>query len=222
MANVRSITVSAAEAIDRLGAWQPSLFGGAPTVHSDPGFVGLRRIDLGAGAWVDHCPGWVRGADGLFERLVAELPWERHTVTMYDRLLDEPRLTQFRVHDHLDRFPEAAHLAAALSARYDRDLARIGAALYRDGNDSVAWHGDRTEPGVVEPLVAIVSLGATRALRIRPRGGGRSQELRLRCGDLVVMGGTMQHTHEHCVPKTRRAVGPRLSLMFRDVPVGAR
>jgi alkylated DNA repair dioxygenase AlkB len=141
---------------------------------------------------------------------------------MYDRLVTEPRLTQFRVHEHLDRWPEVAHLAAALSARYDRDLGRIGAALYRDGNDSVAWHGDRTEPGVVEPLVAIVSLGATRALRIRPRGGGRSQELRLRCGDLVVMGGTMQHTHEHCVPKTRRAVGPRLSLMFRDVPVGAR
>lgn len=217
MANVRSIPVSAAEAIDRLGAWQPSLFGGAPTVHSDPGFRGLRRIDLGAGAWVDHCPGWVRGADGLFEQLVAELPWERHTVTMYDRLLDEPRLTQYRVHDHLDRFPEAAHLGAALSARYDRDLARIGAALYRDGNDSVAWHGDRFDAAMVEPMVAIVSLGAPRQLRVRARArGGPSLGLVLHSGDLVVLGGTIHRTHEHSVPKTRREVGARVSLMFRE------
>jgi len=201
-------------------AWQASLFGTAGPAGAaapvDPTFNGMRRLDLGRGAWIDHLPGWLAGGDDLCARLAADLPWLRHTVTMYDRMLDEPRLTQFRVHEHLDRFPELGAIASVLSEHYRRDLTRIGAALYRDGNDSVAWHGDSFAPGAVEPMVAIVSLGATRQLRVRPRGGGPSSQFVLQCGDLVVLGGTIHRTHEHCVPKTRRAVGPRISLMWRE------
>ena len=211
MANISSISMEAG----RL-SWQGDLFGTGEPFGYDRSFAQLRRTALAHGSWVDHCPGWLRGGDDLFARLVDDLPWERHTVTMYDRIVDEPRLTQFRLHDHLDRFPELAHLGAALSARYERDLCRIGAALYRDGNDSVAWHGDRFDAAMVEPMVAIVSLGARRQLRVRPRGGGPSIGFVLHPGDLIVLGGTIHRSHEHSVPKTRRATGARVSVMFRE------
>ena len=199
-------------------AWQGSLLLSGERVGHDPAFAAARRDDLGAGAWVEHVAGWLAGADDLCARLVTELPWESHTVSMYERIVVEPRLTQFRVHDHLDRFAEVAILGAALSARYEHDLARVGAALYRDGADSVAGHGDRVDPSVADPIVAIVSLGAPRRLLLRPTTGGPSRSVTLCGGDLFVMGGTCQRTWQHCVPKTRRAIGPRVSLMFRDAP----
>ncbi len=217
MANIRSV-----HAAPGALTWQCDLLGAAHPFAYDRGFDGLVRTSLGDGAWVDHCPGWLRGGDALLSRLARDLPWERHTVTMYDRIVDEPRLTQFCVHDHLEGFPEIAAVSAALSVRYDRDLSRIAAALYRDGNDSVAWHGDRFDPTMVEPMVAIVSLGGPRQLRIRPSAGGTSIGFVLHTGDLVVLGGTSHRTHEHCVPKTRRAVGARVSVTFREPLPSAR
>lgn len=213
MANICSIRAEPGHLV-----WQGSLLGCAASIGHDPAFAGARRDDLGAGAWVEYVPGWITGADDLCARLVADLAWESHTVTMYERIVVEPRLTQFRVHEHLDRFAEVAVVGAALSARYEHDLARIGAALYRSGADSVAWHGDRVDPAVADPIVAIVSLGAPRRLLLRPAAGGASRSFTLHGGDLFVMGGTCQRTWQHCVPKTRRAIGPRVSLMFRDSP----
>jgi alkylated DNA repair dioxygenase AlkB len=90
----------------------------------------------------------------------------------------------------------------------------IGCNLYRDGTDSVAWHGDTVRKTMPEPIVAIVSLGQPRRFLLRPRGGGASIRYELGTGDLLVMGGTCQHTWEHSVPKARSA-GPRLSVTFR-------
>jgi alkylated DNA repair dioxygenase AlkB len=85
----------------------------------------------------------------------------------------------------------------------------------------VAWHGDRFGRGAqADTLVAIVSLGAPRALALRPRDGGRSLRVTLGSGDLLVMGGSCQRTWDHAVPKTRRPVGPRISVQLR--PAGVR
>ncbi len=199
-------------------SWQGSLLGVGQLAFDgrDRAFARARRDELARGAWVERCTSWLSGGDDLCARLIAELPWTSNTVTMYDQIVREPRLTEFRVHEHLDRFPELKRLVPVLSERYRRDLSRISAALYRDGDDSVAWHGDRIDRIVVEPVVAILSLGAPRILRLRPKGGGRSIAFSLHCGDLLVMGGTCQRTWEHCVPKSRRACGPRVSLMFRE------
>ena len=102
-----------------------------------------------------------------------------------------------------------------LASRYDEPFDSIGFTLYRDGNDSVAWHGDRHRHVVTNPVVAIVSLGAPRPFRVRPRGGGSSLSWDLGNGDLFVMGGACQHDWEHCVPKTRRPVQPRMSVTIR-------
>jgi alkylated DNA repair dioxygenase AlkB len=208
MANVRSVL-----------QWQPTLLGDPGVAPAfDAAFSGARRVDLDDTAWIDHVAGWVRGADSLFEAVVAHAPWEHRTVRMYDRMVEEPRLTAWYGLERIDERtvpPILAQMAPALGARYSRAFDGIGAALYRDGNDSVAWHGDRIDPALVEPVVAIVSLGSARTLRMRPRERrGETRPFRLLPGDLFVMGGSTQHTWEHAVPKVARA-GARVSVQFR-------
>jgi alkylated DNA repair dioxygenase AlkB len=103
----------------------------------------------------------------------------------------------------------------ALSERYGEDFVRITAALYPDGNDSVAWHGDTTARDMPTAIVATVSLGQPRKFLLRPTEGGASISYPLGRGDLVVMGGTCQRTWRHAIPKVAHAAGPRIAVMFR-------
>jgi alkylated DNA repair dioxygenase AlkB len=96
----------------------------------------------------------------------------------------------------------------------------MGLNLYRDGRDSVAWHGDRIAREIAEPLVAIVSIGEPRRFLLRPKhavpgeGPRRAHRLLLGRGELLVTGGATQRAWEHSVPKVASA-GPRMSLTFR-------
>lgn len=192
--------------------WQPSLLGAVDEPGCDPTFHGARRRFLGKGAWLDVVPGWVRGADTLFERLLAKGKWATRERPMYDRVVIEPRLSTGR----WSRPPApCADLARALTDRYGVDVSAVSANLYRDGADSVAWHGDTSGRHRTETVVAIVSLGEPRKLLLRPKGGGPSTKLTPGHGDLVVMGGTCQQTFDHSVPKVA-AAGSRISLMFRE------
>lgn len=192
-------------------AWQPSLLDAAGP-RFDTRFRDLRRRELGSGAWLDLVPGWVDGAGALFQAVLAAASWAEHHRPMYDRVLLEPRLTTRAWDDH----PPVVHeMAAALGRRYRRDLAVVSANLYRDGRDSVAWHGDRVGRQRDDTVVAIVSLGSPRRFLLRPTTGGRSLRFTPAAGDLLVLGGTVQRTWQHAVPKVARA-GPRISLMFRE------
>jgi len=203
-------------------AFQESLFNAADDDIAPgplPGVV--RRTVLADGAWIDLAPGWVRGADALFARLVDVVPWRAERRTMYDRVVDVPRLLCMYGEGKPLPDPVLVVAKAALDAHYAPELGEpfvtAGMCLYRDGRDSVAWHGDRIGRSATEDtMVAIVSLGAPRSLLLRPRGGGGST-LRhdLGHGDLIVMGGSCQRTWEHAVPKTTRPVGPRMSIQFR-------
>ncbi|MFN8016665.1 MAG: alpha-ketoglutarate-dependent dioxygenase AlkB [Acidimicrobiales bacterium] len=196
-------------------AWQPSLLGDGPPTP-DRTFATMRRIELSSGAWVDVAPGWLAGADRAFEQLVDAVPWRARQVEMYERTVDEPRLTCWWGEDQGGSWPDLARpMADALTARYGIAFDSLGANLYRDGSDSVAWHGDRVLREQLLAMVAVVSLGATRRFLLRPKGGGTSVRLDPAPGDLLVMGGTCQRTWQHSVPKVASAVGPRLSLMFR-------
>jgi alkylated DNA repair dioxygenase AlkB len=195
--------------------WQTSLFGVEVPVP-DASFAGCRRTELEGGAWIDHQPAWLIGSDTLFAELVSCAPWRQRTRPMYDQVVDEPRLTAwFGAKEGDLALPHVVvEMKRVLSARYHVRFDSVGCNLYRDGRDSVAWHGDTVRKTMAEPLVAIVSLGEPRPLLLRPRGGGRSRRYELGGGDLFVMGGTCQHSWEHCVPKVRLA-GPRLSVTFR-------
>jgi alkylated DNA repair dioxygenase AlkB len=185
----------------------------------------VRRTPLAHGAWVDLRPGWLSGSGAVFGRLVETVPWRTEKRHMYDRVVDVPRLLCFYGEDA--PLPDPALTAAlrALNAHYGAELGEpfrtAGLCLYRDGRDSVAWHGDTTGRGKTEDtMVAILSLGTPRALLLRPRGGGASMRYEIGHGDLLVMGGSCQRTWEHAVPKTARAAGPRISVQFR--PRGVR
>jgi alkylated DNA repair dioxygenase AlkB len=183
------------------------------------------RQPLGRGAWIDVLPGWLRGADALFDELVDTVPWHGERRQMYERVVDVPRLLSF--YDEADELPHPVLTQAreALTAHYGEELGEpfrtAGMCLYRDGRDSVAWHGDTIGRGKAEDtMVAIISLGAPRSLLLRPRGGGATIRNNLGHGDLIVMGGSCQRTWEHSIPKTARPVGPRISIQFR--PRGVR
>lgn len=199
--------------------WQTSLFGGlAP--QFDAGFAAAQRVDLDATTWVEHAAGWLSGADQMLDDLLTSLPFrQRRGVRMYDRILDEPRLSAWwRVESgEPEPLPILRDVRLTLAERYAEPFDSIGFNLYRDGNDSVAWHGDRHRHVVTNPVIAIVSLGVPRPLRLRPRGGGASLSWNLGNGDLFVMGGACQHDWEHTVPKVRVTTGPRLSVTFRSV-----
>lgn len=191
---------------------QLSLLASAAEPSVDDSFDGLTRTDLGRGAWLDVVPGWVAGADALFELVEQTAPWQGRKRVMWEKLVDEPRLSTNR---WTDAPPVAHEMAAALSHHYDLDLSAVSANLYRDGQDSVAWHGDTLGRQVETTIVAIVSLGAPRRFLLRPKGGGASRRLVPAHGDLLVLGGTCQRTFDHAVPKMAHA-GPRISLMFRE------
>ena len=196
-------------------AFQPSLFGGEEASF-DASFAGVRRIDLDSRSWVEYAPGWVGGSDALFERIVATRKWAQRTRRMYDGRVMEPRLTapwNLNSGVALDP-PVLEQMRACLSARYGVAFDSIGFNLYRDGQDSVAWHGDKIHAEIEDPIVVLVSLGEPRKFLLRPKGGGRSIPFQLGRGDLLVTLGKAQREWEHCVPKVARA-GPRISLAFR-------
>lgn len=182
--------------------------------------VGMRRTQLARGAWVDVRPGWLAAGDALFATLLSDVPWHAERRPMYDRVVDVPRLTRFYGADDPLPHPILVEARDSLSRHYAAELGEpfvtAGLCLYRDGRDSVAWHGDRIgRSRDADTMVAILSLGSARTLALRPRGGGNSLRYPLGHGDLVVMGGSCQRTWDHAIPKTSEAVGPRISIQFR-------
>ncbi|QIY68720.1 alpha-ketoglutarate-dependent dioxygenase AlkB [Streptomyces sp. RLB1-33] len=198
---------------------QGSLFDQTDELHLSQ-LTAMRRTVLGDGAWIDLLPGWLSGADALFARLVDEVPWRAERRQMYEHVVDVPRLlAYYRAGDALPH-PILDEARRTLSAHYARELGEpfttAGLCYYRDGRDSVAWHGDRIGRGAREDtMVAILSVGAPRDLLLRPRRGGETVRRPLGHGDLIVMGGSCQRTWEHAIPKTARAAGPRISVQFR-------
>ena len=178
----------------------------------DRDFTGLTRAQLSDGAWLDHAPGWLQGDASLYEDLAAAVAWSQPDVKMYDRTVTTPRLVaRLDPGDHT----ALAEMVEVLSDRYRVRLEHVSANWYRNGADSVAWHGDRIARDRDTAIVATVSLRGPRAFRYKPVGGGRASGLMLGHGDLVVMGGSFQRTWRHAIPKTTATVPPRIVVMFR-------
>jgi len=191
---------------------QLHLFGGGEPTF-DLTFTKLKRTMLSADAWIDYVPGWVSGHEALFAELVAFTHFRKEKRTMYERIVEVPRLVATLPEDG-PLPPILVEMKSALSALYEETFSRVGLALYRSGADSVAWHGDYVARELPKALVATVSVGASRRFLLRPKGRGHSMALSLGFGDLLVMGGSTQRTFEHSIPKVKRA-NPRLSIMFR-------
>ncbi|WP_414689940.1 alpha-ketoglutarate-dependent dioxygenase AlkB [Nocardioides sp.] len=194
-----------------------------PDARGTDSVLAPERTTLSDGAWIDVQRNWLAGADDVLATMVSDVPWRAEQRQMYDRIVDVPRL----LHTYVlgEALPHSALEDArdALSAHYLPELGEpfvsAGCCYYRDGRDSVAWHGDTIGRGKTrDTMVAIVSLGDPRKLALRPRGGGEAMSLMLGHGDLFVMGGSCQRTWEHAVPKVASA-GPRISVQFRPLNV---
>ena len=204
---------------------QPSLLDLAETPRLRAVEEGRVRHPLAEGAWIDLRRGWAEGSESLFDAVATGVDWRAERRQMYDAVVDVPRLTRFFGEGEELPHPLLEECRQALNHAYrdelGEDFVTVGLCLYRGGRDSVAWHRDRVgRARHSDTMVAILSLGEARPLMLRPRGGGSSLAVPLGHGDLLVMGGSCQRTWEHCVPKTERAVGPRISVQFR--PRGVR
>lgn len=188
------------------------------------------RIDL-PGATVTLERAWLRATDAtaLFETLLADTPWESHRIRVYGRWRDSPRLSCWMGDpdavyvysgSRFEPHPWPAVLVP-LRMRLERELDGVFnsvlANLYRDGNDRLGFHRDSEAELGPTPLIASVSLGATRRFRFRSRDGAQSLGLDLVHGSLLVMSGQTQQNYQHAIPPTARATGPRINLTFRRV-----
>ena len=155
--------------------FQATLFGEPSSTAASPsGLAGIERTPLTRGAWVDVRRNWLPDADEVFAALVSHVPWRAERRQMYDRVVDVPRL----VHTYAagEPLPHPSLVAAreVLSEHYLPELGEpfvsAGCCYYRDGRDSVAWHGDTIGRGrTQDTMVAIVSLGDPRRLALRPK-----------------------------------------------------
>ncbi len=200
--------------------FQTSLFtdGSAPVAGLAP-----ERRPLAGGAWLDVQRDWLGQPDEVFAALVEQVPWRSERREMYDAVVDVPRLVHTYPADEPLPHPALDRARTELSEHYLPELGErfvsAGCCYYRDGRDSVAWHGDTIGRGSTDDtMVAIVSVGDPRRLLLRPRGGGTSIAVTMGHGDLVVMGGSCQRTWEHAVPKVAHS-GPRISVQFRPLGV---
>ncbi|GAB6197356.1 alpha-ketoglutarate-dependent dioxygenase AlkB [Lysobacter xanthus] len=171
-----------------------------------------------AGGGIRYRPGLVdpHTAARWFEVLRAEVDWQAHQRTMYERVVDVPRLIASYALDG----PRPAVIDEALAAvrgAVDAPFDSVGLNLYRDGRDSVAPHNDTLHALLPGQPIALVSLGGLRDMLITPKPGtpGRRIRLPLEPGSLLVMSHASQSTHDHGVPKTAADVAPRISLAFR-------
>ncbi len=203
------------DAIDDVSqlSWQGSLFGdeiAPPTIE---------RHTLDADSWVDRAAAWLTDADDVFDHLLRTLRWEQREMAMFEKVVWQPRLSGEA--SEADVPAPLRNGLLELGDRYELTFDRYFVNLYRDGRDSVAWHRDKIGKIAHEPVVVIVSLGATRTFCLRPRSGGRSHRFTVSHGDLLVMGGRCQHDWEHSVPKTAALLGPRISFTARHLANGA-
>jgi alkylated DNA repair dioxygenase AlkB len=150
----------------------------------------------------------------LFDELKDDVAWRQERRPMYDRDVDVPRLVA-----SIPPADAGALLRDALASAEKLSAARfnsIGLNFYRDGRDSVAPHNDHLNELTAGAPITILSLGAVRRMTIRSKSrSARVLDLDLEPGSLIVMSYETQRHYDHGIPKTKAAVGPRISVAFR-------
>ena len=158
-------------------------------------------------------------AQRWFEALRDSLVWKSERRPMYDRIVDVPRLTAgFALADR-GLPPVLREACECIRSHVDAPFTHVGLNFYRDGRDSVAPHNDKLHSLASGHPIALLSLGATRRMDIRDKQPPRTtRRVPLEPGSLLLMSHASQHHYEHGIPKTREAVGPRISVVFRVRP----
>ena len=157
-------------------------------------------------------------SDIYYKTLISESPWQQRMRKMYDKMIADPRLTAYYGGENGHAWtPMLLEIKAAVEKITEITFDRVLLNLYRDGKDSVAWHSDNLPADGKHHHIASVTFGDTRIFKVRhkTRRDIRQIDIPLTHGSLLLMGETMQAHYEHHVPKTARAIGPRINLTFR-------
>ena len=191
---------------------------------------GCERFDPGDGALALYAQAFVAEAPAWFAALMAEVRWEQHWLTLFGRRIAAPRLSAWYAEPGCGyRYSGLSLVAQPFTPVLEQIRARTEALsghgfnsvllnLYRDGADGMSWHSDDEPELGPAPLIASVSLGATRRLLLRRRDARDARfGLDLGDGSLLLMEPPLQRYWQHSVPKTRRAVGPRINLTWRRI-----
>ncbi|WP_298719005.1 alpha-ketoglutarate-dependent dioxygenase AlkB [uncultured Oceanisphaera sp.] len=163
-------------------------------------------------------------ADIWLEQLQAEIPWQQHRLHLFGREHDEPRLSCWmgelayrysgKRREPVPWHPLVNEIRQRLQTICAQPFNGVLLNLYRHGRDSMGWHADNEPELGSNPVIASVSLGATRRFLLRHKGGERRQLL-LNHGSLLVMAGEMQHYWQHALPRTAAVDSARINLTFR-------
>ena len=175
---------------------------------------------------------WLPGgeADALLVQLYAAIPWGMHRIRLFGREVDSPRLSCWigdpgasysysGVRFQPNRWPDALRpLRKRLEGELGIDFNSVLANLYRDGRDRMGWHGDDERELGARPVIASVSLGATRRFVLKRRDDPSIRlALDLPHGSLLVIGGGAQAHYKHALMATEKSVAARINLTFRRI-----
>lgn len=167
-------------------------------------------------------------ASELFDQLIATTPWKQNIQKMYDKMVVTPRLTawfgdsskiyhlgnnDFQVNEWS---PELIDLKEKIERFSGNEFNSVLLNLYRDGNDSVAWHRDKESELGNRPVIASVSLGQVRNFDFRKvNDHHKKYSIALEHGSLLIMKGDLQVNWEHRIAKSVKNMKPRINLTFR-------
>jgi alkylated DNA repair dioxygenase AlkB len=156
-------------------------------------------------------------ADRYYQTLLDATPWKQRERKMYDKLVLDPRLTAWYGINGLPFTKELLEIKALVEAASAIVFDSVLLNLYRDGNDSVAWHSDTLPSDGKHKRIASVSFGETRPFQVRHKTNRfiKPISIPLTHGSFLLMGSTMQEHYEHHIPKTAKQVAPRINLTFR-------
>ncbi|MGH8025806.1 MAG: alpha-ketoglutarate-dependent dioxygenase AlkB family protein [Pseudoxanthomonas sp.] len=186
----------------------------------------------GAELW--FAPDWLEAgqAEALFAELRESIEWETHRIRLFGREVDSPRLSSWigdadaaytysGARFQPRPWPSAlAGIRQRLARELDCGFNSVLANRYRTGRDCMGWHSDNESELGPQPVIASLSLGATRRFALKHRQeASRKLEFPLANGSLLVMRGGTQANYRHSLPRTAKPVGERINLTFRRILV---
>lgn len=194
--------------------------------HSEPILLPLKD------ATVIYYPAFFNAelAQIYFDSILLETDWQEDDITLFGKTYKQPRLTALFANNglpysysnivmHPEPFTESLlKIKQDIEKICDHEFTTCLANLYRDGSDSNGWHSDDEKELGKQPVIASVSLGATRKFQLKHKTNKElKHQLQLSPGSLLVMKGNTQEFWKHQIPKTKVEVGQRISLTFRTI-----
>jgi len=166
-----------------------------------------------------------------FEKLKACIDWKHEKIRIFGRWVLQPRLTAWYgdegtdyVYSGLNNTPkvwnkELLFLKAQVEELSGAEFNSVLLNYYRDGEDSMGWHQDNEKSLGVKPIIASLSLGASREFQLRHKFDKSIPRVKCALGEgsLLIMSGDTQKFWQHQIPKTKKAVGERINLTFRNI-----